>query len=148
MSGGLSLYSPRLAAACDSAGEPGLRTMAEIGARIAVSETGLASPAVNDAVAALLAGRFGPGPVRDSLAAFVAELDSEAFDLEDAIADGQATEDEYLVVFQRARSATSLMWSLHEDAKTAAGNALYEAIAALGEDPRRLEDALLAARDG
>jgi hypothetical protein len=46
---------------------------------------------------------------------------------------------------QRARAATALLWTLNGDARTAADNALYEAIGASGEDPMWIEDAALAA---
>jgi hypothetical protein len=75
----------------------------------------------------------------------VDSLDKEAFDLQDAIDDGRATEDAYIEVFHRARAAMSLLWALHADAQTALDNALYEAITAV-EDLTVIEPPVLAAR--
>jgi hypothetical protein len=145
MGGGLSLVSPRLAAACDEASEPELRAMAEVGCRLAVARSELNGPEVAAALAALLDGRFGAGPERESLAGVVDGLDKEAFDLQDAVEEGRATEDEYVEVFHRARAATSLLWALHADARTAVDNALYEAITVV-EDLTVIEPPVLAAR--
>jgi hypothetical protein len=141
----LALYSPRLAEACVRSGEAQLRAMAEVGCRLALTKTDLDSPVVTGAVAAMLAGRFGPGPERSALTALVAELDHAAYALEDYIAGARACEDAYLRAFQRARAASALLWTLHADARTAAGNALYEAIGASSEDPMWIEGAALAA---
>ena len=51
MGGGLSLVSPRLAAACDEASEPELRAMAEVGCRLAVARSDLNGPEVAAALA-------------------------------------------------------------------------------------------------
>jgi hypothetical protein len=93
----------------------------------------------------MLDGRFGPGPECVALSALVDELDETAYALEDCAEDGNACEDAYLWAFQRARAASALLWTLHADARTAADNALYEALGASGEDPTWLEEAALAA---
>jgi len=142
----LALYSPRLAEACVRSGESQLRAMAEVGCRLVLAKTDLDSPVVAGAVTAMLAGRFGPGPERSALAALVAELDDAAYALEDFADAATACEDAYLRAFQRARAASALLWSLHADARTAADNALYEAIGASGEDPMWIEDAAMAVR--
>ena len=145
MSGGLSLYSPVLAEACAHAGPAQLRAMSEVGCRIAVSASRLAGPEVVAALDALLAGRYGDGAERKAPGALVEQLDVEAFDLQDALEDGAASEESYMEAFRRARAATSLHWALHADPRRAAANALYEAIAALDEQPAALEPAVLAA---
>jgi hypothetical protein len=137
MGGGLSLVSPRLAAACDEASEPELHAMAEVGCRLAVARSGLNDPEVAAALAALVDGRFGAGPERESLARVVDGLDKEAFDLQDAVEEGRATENEYVDAFHRARAATSLLWALHADPRTAVDNALYEAITGRGSHGHR-----------
>jgi hypothetical protein len=140
----LALYSPRLAEACVRSGEEQLRAMAEVGCRLVLARTDLDSTIVAGAVKALLAGRFGPGPECFALSALVEELDAAARALEDYVEDGTAWEDAYMRVFQHARAASALLWALHGDARTAADNALYEALGASGEDPTWIEDAALA----
>jgi hypothetical protein len=142
----LALYSPRLADACVRSGEEQLRAMAEVGCRLVLARTDLDSPVVAEAVKAMLDGRFGPGRERARLAVLVVELEREACALEDHVVDGIASEDAYLRAFQRARAASALLWTLHTDARTAADNALYEAIGASCRDPMWIEDAALAAR--
>ena len=142
----LALYSPRLADACVRSGEEQLRAMAEVGCRLVLAKADFHSPAVAEALKALLAGRFGPGPECMALAELTERLDDTAYALEDHVEEGSAREDAYLVAFQRARAASSLLWALHADARTAADNALYEAIGASGEDPIWIEEAALAAR--
>lgn len=141
----LALYSPRLAEACVWSGEEQLRAMAEVGCRLVLATTDLDSPVVTEAVKAMLEGRFGPGPERAALAALVADLDAAAYALEEYVEDGSTWEDAYLRAFQRARAASALLWTLHADARTAADNALYEAIGASGRDPMWIEEAALAA---
>lgn len=145
MSEGLSLYSPRLAEACAQADPSGLRAMSEVGCRLALADTGLAGPEVSAAVETLLDGRFGDGVEREALAQVVEALDKQAFDLQDAVEEGAASEEAYLEAFRRARAASALLWALHADPQRAASNALYEAIAALDERPALLEPAVLAA---
>jgi hypothetical protein len=142
----LALYSPRLADACVRSSEQQLRAMAEVGCRLVLASADLHSPVVAEALKALLAGRFGPGPECMALAALVERLDERAYALEDHVEKGTSCEDAYLQAFQRARAGSALLWALHADPRTAADNALYEAIGASGVDPIWIEDAALAAR--
>jgi hypothetical protein len=141
----LALYSPRLAEACVRSGEEQLRAMAEVGCRLVLAYSDLDSPVVAEAVKAMREGRFGPSRECFALSALVDELDAMAYALEDCAEDGNACEDAYLWAFQRARAASALLWALHADARTAADNALYEALGASGEDPLWIEEAALAA---
>ncbi len=86
----------------------------------ALQRTELRGPAVVEALGALGAGRYGAGPERDRLKQTETELDDAAWDLQDRAEAGDASQDDYLAAFKRARAASALWFALDDDALQAA----------------------------
>jgi len=67
-----------------------------------------------------------------------------AWNIQDQVDEGTASEDEYASAFMRARAASSLDFALNGDAFTAAAESIYEASAAL-DDPELVRELVRSA---
>lgn len=81
---------------------------------------------------------------RDALNALAGRLDDEYFGLQEAAEGGRATVDDYMRPFGQARAVAALSFALDRDAPEAAGEAIYEAAAAV-EDKAGFVAAVLKA---
>jgi hypothetical protein len=137
--------APELAARLGVLGNDALRSAAEAAARVAVDTVRLEDRCVEAAFGALSARRYGDVVERAMLEDYVSMLDERAWDLQDAIELGLASDDYYAEAFNEARAAAALLAALGADASSAAFEAAYEAQAAtedVGLVERRIEDAL------
>lgn len=108
------------------------RSIAGRAALAAVDLLELDLPAINEGRAAV----EGRGPAirtQGALTRLAAELDQIAWTIQDSLGDGESDE-EYLSAFRRARAVSALSFALEQNVLTAALEATYEAIAAIGKD--------------
>jgi hypothetical protein len=124
------------------------RELREISARVvgaALRKTDLHEPRIGAALAALRASRFGESAALAALSQLESELDNLAWDEQERMWRGTATEDAYHRAFARARAVSALRFALEPDPLWAALDGVYEAIAAT--DPgviRPIVDGVLA----
>jgi len=110
-----------------------------------VAEVGLVDARVSIGLVVSRAGERGDSPERDAVKAVVGEYDVRAWDFQDAIEAGSATQAEYETEFNRARAASTVWWALDSDPRIAVLDALYEAQAATeADDVRTIVYAFLA----
>lgn len=98
-----------------------------------VRQVGLADPRADAALTALRADVTGTSAVQDRLKVLVDDLDERAWDLQDKVEDGSATQEQYLHAFALARAAASVRFALESDALESALESVYEAQAATGD---------------
>lgn len=68
---------------------------------------------------------------RRSVAQLTEELDERAWDIQELVDTGAATEEAYLEAFRQARAAAAVGYALSPDPQTAAFESVYEAQAAV-----------------
>jgi hypothetical protein len=103
----------------------------------ALRATELHDQSLDAAVRALRAGRYGDGLERERVKDLEVQLDETAWDLQDRADAGDASQDDYLAAFRRARAAAALWFALDDDALQAALEAVYEARAATDDNEVR-----------
>lgn len=113
------------------------RAIAGRAALAAVDTLGLDLPVIEEGRAAVQSR--APGiRIQAELTRLTEELDEIAWRIQDSfeVGDGDGEPDqEYLGAFRRARAVSALSFALELDDLTAALEATYEAIAAMGRDP-------------
>jgi hypothetical protein len=107
-----------------------LRRVATEAATLAVDRTQLADPRIGPALSALGASSGVPS-ARQAIEQLTEELDERAWDIQDLVDAGAASEDAYLEAFRRARAAAAVGYALNPDPQTAAFESVYEAQAAV-----------------
>jgi hypothetical protein len=114
--------------------------MREVARAVAVAAAGdnpIDDPRLDAAIAALGADGATDTTVRTELDALVCELDQRAWDIQDEIEQGRATEEEYLHAFDRARVAAAAFWALDSNPAVAALESAYEAHMVLPDEKIR-----------
>ena len=142
---------PGLAARIAAASSERQRAVARAVVTEAAGARPVDDPRYERAAQALERKQYGdPGGLREMMA-LVADLDDEQWRCQEAVDRGDAAMHEYVAAFERARAANSLLCALDADARWAALEASYEALAALDEDEHTLkrvvEIALVADRE-
>lgn len=120
------------------------RDVARAVAVAALERTHLADERITQALEALRRGHVGDRPEREALVAFVDELDAAAFDAQDRLDAGAASDAEYADAFRKARAATALLSAFDSDPATAAADAVYEAYHAFDEDVTAIREVINA----
>lgn len=123
----LALVAADLAQQVEGAGLSRCRAAAIAAARFAVAHSGLEDKRASEALEAAVDGRFGDTPERTAIDELVATLDERQWDLQDRVEAGEASDEEQLVAFRRARAASAVSFAGESDARVAAAEALYEA---------------------
>lgn len=129
----LATIDPDLAARVDAATAESCRAAALAAARFAVDQVRLDEPLVERVLELLRRGQVGASPERSELEGLVAELDEEQWALQDRVDAGEATVEDHIDAFGRARAAASVYWAGDSDFRQAAGEAIYEASAAFDD---------------
>jgi hypothetical protein len=104
-----------------------LRELARVIAAAAAGEAPVDDQRFRAALEALQAGRVGDANTRSQLDTLVREMDEIAWDIQDKIDQGGATDDEYARAFDRARAAAAVYWGFDPDPDVAALESTYEA---------------------
>lgn len=137
MSVRLSTIAPDLTTKLADMSEADLRGMTVELVDAALRSTELDAQPIDDALGALREGRYGDSAEREGLKALEAELDEQAWDLQDHADRGEADQEEYFAAFKRARAVSAAWFALDGDALQAALEAAYEARAATDDDEVR-----------
>jgi hypothetical protein len=107
-----------------------LRRVAAEAASLAVARTQLADPRLGPALGALGAGSVMPS-ARQAIEQLTEELDERAWDIQELVDAGAASEEAYVEAFRQARAAAAVGYALNPDPQTAAFESVYEAQAAV-----------------
>jgi hypothetical protein len=142
----LDSEAPDLAERLRSAGNAGLRAVADKIAAAAVAAMKVSDPRIDAGLHAAAARDWGNTAVRADLEKLTEELDEIAWDIQEQAEEGTATEAEYETAFRRARAVAALCFSLESDAATAASESVYEAWHAL-DNPDVVRDLIDEALD-
>ncbi len=108
-----------------------LRLVAADAASIAVERTQLADPRLRLGLEALSASDSGMASARRAVEQLTQELDERAWDIQELVDAGAASEEAYVEAFRQARAAAAVGYALNPDPRTAALESVYEAQAAL-----------------
>jgi hypothetical protein len=100
--------------------------------RYAIMESNLISNLVGQAYEAVRTGRINDKELKDQIEHLVQDLDQKQWDLHDLVDEGEASEEEYLKAFKRARAANALFFLLDADPVISALESSYEAHAVSG----------------
>lgn len=133
MSSRLTAVAPDLVEALTHQSVAALQVVAKTVADWVVDRAGLVDPRVDAGLAALRQGNLGPSTERSELQLLVVQLDEQAWDIQDQLDAGSATDEEYLAAFGLARAGSAIWYALDNDALQAALESVYEAQAASGE---------------
>jgi len=129
----LSTKAPDLAAWLEHQPPERLRGAAANAAHLAVERTGLTDPRLDAALRALRDGQFGRIAEQSGMQQLAAELDDDAWDLQEKAIIGTKSYEAYTAAFRKARAASSVGFALGADALAAALEAVYEAHAATAD---------------
>lgn len=94
-------------------------------------------PLVSESLRKLRDGHVFTPQEKVELDALVAQLDDEYFDLHEAAEAGEATTDDYLRAFAKARAVAALSFA-GSNTSDAASESIYEAATAIGDDKAEL----------
>ena len=108
-----------------------LRRVAAEAASLAIERTHLADPRLEPALVAMSASNSDMPSARRAIEKLTEELDERAWDIQDLVDTGSASEDAYLEAFRQARAAAAVTYALDPDPRTAAFESVYEAQAAV-----------------
>lgn len=108
-----------------------LRRVAAEAAALAVERTQLADPRLGPALGALSASNSGMPAARRAVEQLAEELDERAWDIQELVDAGAASEEAYVEAFRQARAAAAVSYALDPDPQTAAFESVYEAHAAV-----------------
>jgi hypothetical protein len=142
----LATIAPELVQVLERKRPADLRAVAAAVSEWIVAQVALVDPKVDAALAALKQARVGETPERDHLKVLVEELDERAWDTQDQVEEGLATEQQYLDAFALARAASAVWFALETHALESALESVYEAQAATNDlaGVRRVIQDLLA----
>lgn len=129
----LATVAPDLVQVLERKAPARLRTIAAEVSEWIVGQVALVDPRVDAALAAVREAQVGDSPERDSLKVLVDELDERAWDTQDQLEEGSATQQQYLDAFALARTASAVWFALDMDALQSALECVYEAQAATGD---------------
>lgn len=115
-----------LAEMIERADESQCRRAGVVAAQFAAEHVGLDDSTAYEALGAVGEGRHGDTPERAALKALVVALDELQWKLQDRLGAGQATADEHLIAFRRARAASAIVSAGETDSRVAASEAIYE----------------------
>ena len=122
----LAAVAPDLSVRLESLTEDDVRRQVSVAIHAAVAQTGLTDPTIAEA---LDLDGCAPAPaLRSAVEALAARLDEEAWSIQEREGDSA----HYVAVFEQARAASAVLFSLDPDVRGSADDALYEAQAALG----------------
>lgn len=108
-----------------------------VACRLALNKTGLQSPLVEDALQLIRESKPVSPKIRRNLSRLAHELDQKYLDLDDAVEDGVAGEDESLLAFLVARAAAAISLAVSAFCKNSSDDledSIYEAVQASGQD--------------
>jgi len=108
-----------------------LRRVAAEAATLAVARTQLKDPRLEVALQALNSIGAETAPAHGIAEEVTSELDAQAWDLQDLVDAGAASQEEYEEAFRKARAAAAVGYALDADPLTSACEAVYEAQAAI-----------------
>jgi hypothetical protein len=95
-----------------------------------LNQTGVRNPEVVEALTVIRDEEEPSEALRLRLETLVQSLDDEQWTLQDKVDLSEATKEEHLAAFGRARAVNAVLCALEPDPLTAAAEATYEAIAA------------------
>ena len=122
----LAAMAPELSARLESLEEDHVRRVVSDAVGAAVAHTGLIDPSVREVL--VPGGKEPSSDLRTAVEALAARLDEEAWSIQEH--EGESAR--YVAVFEQARAASAVFFSLSSDVRGSADDALYEAQAALG----------------
>lgn len=99
-------------------------------AELTIARVPVDEPAVGAALHALRSARWGDSPERTAAEQLAERLDETAWDVQDQVDEGNASQSDYIAAFTRARAVSALVFALAPDAAIAALETAYEAEAA------------------
>lgn len=126
----LETISPSLAEKLARASAEQRRRLVLAACELAVQRAGLDSEEVNAALASMQQRVPIPSEQVAKIAALVERLDERYFTLQEAVDEGRASPDDYLVPFSQARAASATVYALKDDSLDAGMEAIYEAAVA------------------
>jgi len=141
----LNLLDPKIANLLRTTqNDSALRCFARESARFAVDRLAFSNPPIEQALQILEnpvkeLGEAALVQLRNEITRIIEDLDERAFDLRDKVEAGEASHDDYLDTFSKARAASSVLASLSDSAIQAAAEACYEAFASM-DDRKELEE--------
>ena len=108
-----------------------LRRVAAEAASLAVERTRLTDPRIGLALGAQTARNSEMPSALRAIEQLAEELDERAWDIQQLVDTGGASEEAYLEAFRQARAAAAVSYALDPDPQTAAFESVYEAQAAV-----------------
>jgi hypothetical protein len=139
---GLTQISPELVDQLRQSTDDTRHQLVERACLLAVQRTNVADPRLTEALDAIHSRTFGIQDLRTQVDALTQELDETAWDIQDRVDAGDASQDEYHRAFVKARAAAAIGFAL-DGSLEASFDSLYEAYYAI--DNR--DDFLRAAAD-
>lgn len=109
------------------------RAAARAACRFALDYNDLVGPIIDAGWEAMATARYGNSRPRQQLKAFVNQLETIERRVRDCVDNGQASQDQYVAAFRRARAANSIYYALSLNAFEAATESAYEANAATSD---------------
>lgn len=122
-----------LVALVEGASDAHRRRAALAAAGFARARTGLNDETVDALLAAVGRGEVGRTVERRAVDEVVDLLDAQQWEFQDRVDAGEASPEDHLRAFCKARAASSAAFCADEDARAAAFEALYEAHVAVGD---------------
>jgi hypothetical protein len=127
---GLVQISPELVDMLRQSADDTRHQIVERACLLAVQRADVADPKLTEALDAIRWRSFGIPDLRSQLDALTQELDEIAWDTQDRVEAGDATEDEYHWAFVKARAAAAIGFAL-DGSLAASFDSLYEAYYAI-----------------
>jgi hypothetical protein len=127
---GLTQISPELVDRLRRSADDARHQLVERACRTAVQRADVTDPKVTEGLDAIRSRSFGSRELRSRLDGLTQELDEVAWDLQDQIDAGDATEAEYRCAFIKARAVAAIGFAL-DGSLTASFDSLYEAYYAI-----------------
>ena len=129
----LARAEPDIAARIVASTSTAQRSIAAGVASIAVRVTGLADPVVERALRSARGGAPVAADVRAAVTSLLFALDQRQWHLQDLVEEGREAPARQAVAFAQARACNAVEYALAEDPLTAALEATYEALVAVGD---------------
>jgi hypothetical protein len=127
---GLAQVSPALVEMVRQSDEDTRHQLVERACLLAVQRADVADPNLAEALDAIRSRSFGSQELRSRIDALTNELDETAWDLQDRVDAGDASEDEYRQAFAKARAVAAIGFAL-DGSLAASFDSLYEAYHAI-----------------
>lgn len=141
----LDLIDPELSIILTKAREAQLRAATLAVCRYVIENNNLTERVIDDALGLLETNNYGNTLTRKKLEMLVDVLDQRQWDLQDLKDEGKIDEVTYSAAFKRARAANALFFALDTNSLEAATEAIYEANAAVDNNPRLIKSLVLEA---